>query len=152
MTLSIASEDPTTPAALALIDGCDQALYAVYPPAKCAAPSPQVLANADTTFLVARQDGTAVGCVAVVAGPDRAVMNRLFATPETRGQGVGQALVAAAEQTAAAQGYDALHLKTGALLDAAVALYRRQGYVPCPPFGGGDPDLLYFTKAVTPSP
>ncbi len=152
MKLTIAPEDPTTPTALALIEGCDQALFAVYTPEKCAAPSPETLATPNTTFLVARQDGIAVGCVAVMTNKDRAVMNRLYAAPSTRGQGVGLALVDAAERVALDLGYDALDLKTGALLDAAVALYRRHGYAPCPPFGGGDADLLYFSKSLKPSP
>ncbi len=146
MTLTIAPESATTPEALELIQGCDRALHAVYTPAQCAAPSADVLDATDTVFLVARENETPVGCVAVVTTSSTAVMNRLFTVPQMQGRGIGLALIKAAEQTAKDLGFSKLTLKTGEKLQAAVALYRQHGYVACQPFGGGDECLLYFEK------
>lgn len=55
-----------------------------------------------------------------------------------RGLGVGSAILDRIAAMARGRSYTALKLETGTgpLFDAAHALYRRYGFVPCPPFGG----------------
>ena len=52
-------------------------------------------------------------------------------------RGVGQAVLDEIMRTAAARGYSRLYLETGtgAAFDAAHALYRKNGFVPCGAFG-----------------
>jgi putative acetyltransferase len=56
---------------------------------------------------------------------------------EARGQGVGQAMLTHLLRVAQARGYQRVSLETGTM-DAfapARALYRKAGFLTCPPFG-----------------
>lgn len=61
--------------------------------------------------------------------------------PEALGQGVGARILEHLIAEAAARGYRRLSLETGSGPDfaAALALYRRRGFVDGPPFGGYAP-------------
>ncbi len=58
------------------------------------------------------------------------------AAPEYRGKGAGRAVLDRIVATARVRGYRRLYLETGttAAYDAALALYRRAGFVACAPF------------------
>lgn len=77
-------------------------------------------------------DGYAVGTVALAiwAGRKtrRAVIHRLAVIPQARRRGIGRLLLAAAEQAAWEAGHRQLWLETHARWEAAVALYRSQGW------------------------
>ena len=62
-------------------------------------------------------------------------IRRMFVRERVRRQGVGQALLAGLEQSAAAAGADLILLSTGRRQPDAIALYRAAGYVDAPPFG-----------------
>ncbi len=142
MTPTIAIEDPLGAEGRALIRDSDAAMRAAFPPEECFTFSPEELAHPDTCFFVARQGranqnaGAALGCVALVVRPDYGEVKRLLVRPAARGQGVGRALMTALEREARARALPAIRLETGPALKAAMALYTRLGYRPCPAFGG----------------
>jgi GNAT superfamily N-acetyltransferase len=87
-------------------------------------------------LLIARADGRPVGVVAVKRrAPGRAELKRLFVLPEARGLGAGAALVDAAIALAATMPVRWLDLETiPGSMEAALALYRRAGFVDRPNF------------------
>src|SRR6478609_6493233 len=87
-------------------------------------------------FLVAYADGAPVGCGAVRRLDDAAAeVKRMYVVPTARGTGVARALLAALEAEARRLGARRLLLETGTRLDAAMALYRRAGFVEIAAFG-----------------
>lgn len=86
--------------------------------------------------------GTAVGCAAVVLGPQYGELKRMFVLPAHRGRGIGVALLALLERAARARGCARLMLETGILQRQALTLYERTGFLRCEPFGDYRPDPL----------
>ena len=80
-------------------------------------------------FLVARQDGRAVGCGAIrLLDGSTAEAKRMYVQPDLRGQGVGRAVLASLEAAAREHGARRLVLETGVHQQEALALYRRAGF------------------------
>ncbi len=61
---------------------------------------------------------------------DRGIVHNLYVVPERRGEGIGAALLGAAEEHLAAEGVDVVALESMAGNDAARRFYRREGYRP----------------------
>lgn len=94
------------------------------------------LARPQVRFLVAREDGRAVGCAALLLGPDgTAELKRMIVHQGARGKGIGRTLLTAIERAACLEGVTLLMLETGPLNAAALALYKRHGYTERGPFG-----------------
>jgi GNAT superfamily N-acetyltransferase len=86
-------------------------------------------------FLVARLDGSPVGCGAVrKLDAVTAEIKRMWVDPDVRGHGVGRSLLAALEQAARDLGCHVVRLDTSAHLAAALALYRSGGYRDIPAY------------------
>lgn len=88
--------------------------------------------GSDGAMFLATWHDAAVGCVAVrIHGGGDAEVKRMFVRPGARGKGIGDRLVAAAVEHAAARGCDMLWLESlrGAM-DAAITVYGRNGFVP----------------------
>lgn len=149
MSLTIAQESPLTEDAHRLIAGSRAALRAVYAEEECFGFSAAQLNHPNVTFLVARRDGSAVGCVALVDQGRYAEVKRLFVTAAARGTGAAQALMQVLE-TQAAQHHAKIKLETGDKLIAAVQLYNRLGYRQRPPFGTyvEHPASLFLEKSL----
>ena len=112
------------------------------------------LAAPHVRFLVARIDGRAVGCVALVVGADRvAELKRLILLPEVRGHGFGSRLLLAVEMAAAQDGVRVIRLETGPLNEGALRLYQRHGYGERGPFGGYEagPHSVFMEKRLGPA-
>jgi putative acetyltransferase len=101
------------------------------------------LAAAHVRFFVARLDGGAVGCAALVLqGKGEAELKRMFVADAARGRGAGRALLRRIEDTAHGEGVSTLCLETGIRNAEALALYRRAGFFERGPFGMYRPDPL----------
>ena len=89
-------------------------------------------------FLVARSNGVRVGGAAILMAPrnaevpdaqgDLAVLWDIRVAPEARGQGVGSALLDAAERWASRHGARRLQVETQNINVAACRLYARHGF------------------------
>ena len=100
-------------------------------------------------FLASGDDGRALGCVAVrpLAQHVRCEMKRLYVRPEAQGAGMGRALAARAVHLAETRGYREIVLDTLPSMSAAIATYRRLGFVPVPPYYDNPlPGVLFFRK------
>ncbi len=128
MSIEVRAESPTDPDGQALIDASRRALRAIYPPKQDFGLEASDMATPDTRFLVARLDGRAQGCVALVDKGGYGEVKGLFVRPEARGKGVGRALMAALEAAARDLGLTCLRLETGRELGAATRLYRALGF------------------------
>ncbi|APX91156.1 hypothetical protein BV394_12920 [Brevirhabdus pacifica] len=105
---------------------------------------------------VPAKGGEVIGCCALLPCDDGCnapygEVKALFTAEAARGRGVGAALLDRVEAEARARGLDRLCLETGDLLHAARRLYRRLGYVECPPFGDydDDPRSVFMQKALS---
>lgn len=147
MTLEISSEPLTSGVAGTLIAALNAELSALYPEPGSThfkLDSDEVTPGAGV-FLVARRFGEPVGCGALRClrdaelvrdlGIDVGELKRMYVAPAMRGLGVGRALLSQLEAEARALGLTRLVLETGARLTGALALYRRAGFTPIPPYG-----------------
>lgn len=142
---------PATREARALVAELDDDLAARYPGAVIHALHPGDTTATDFVFLVARVDGTPVGCGALRRlAPGIGEVKRMFVRPPWRGRGVARALLAALEASGRARGDRMLRLETGTRQPEAIGLYRAAGYVEIPPFGeyAGNPFSRCFEKAL----
>jgi GNAT superfamily N-acetyltransferase len=97
----------------------------------------EVYGTPDRTLLLARWGAVAVGTIAVRHHHDgSAELKRMYVRPVARGRGVADALVSAALDHAAAQGCRVAWLETlRGVMDRAIAVYERHGFVARPDLG-----------------
>lgn len=85
-------------------------------------------------LLVKNSDET-VGCVGVRRWrSDIAELKRMYLRPETRGQGFGRRLLQTALDHARSFGYRSIRLDTLPTMQAAIALYRKFGFMDIPAY------------------
>jgi putative acetyltransferase len=151
MCLSVVAhqESPLQAEVAALLRESDTLAAALYPGAYRRPIVTETLASPDILFFVARVDGIVAGCCALlVAGDGSAELKRMIVGAGFRGQGVGVALLRAAEATAVTHGLDVVRMEVGVRNTAGQALYRRFGYSergPFPPYGPS-PISLFLEK------
>ncbi len=86
-------------------------------------------------FLVARQDGDAVGCGALVPIDEYSVeIKRMFVARESRGLGIATLILDELERLAREFDYDAMRLETGVKQPESIALYGKAGFYRIPNF------------------
>ncbi|WP_051792233.1 GNAT family N-acetyltransferase [Streptomyces sp. NRRL F-5527] len=89
-------------------------------------------------FLIAHLAQEAVGCGGVrLLDEHTAEIKRMYVSGEARGHGIGQYLLEHLERHAVSRGVTRIMLETGRRNTAALALYRRTGYLPCPSYVAG---------------
>ena len=94
------------------------------------------LSDGRGTFLIAREDGVAVGCGAVRRiSFTTAEVKRMFVDASARERGIGRRILADLEAWALAAGMTRLVLETGGRQDEAIRLYERFGFIAIPCFG-----------------
>jgi N-acetylglutamate synthase-like GNAT family acetyltransferase len=77
-----------------------------------------------------RASGDALGCVALIAYPDRVVeLAKMGVRPAAQGRGIGRELLTAAIGRARGLGGSRLFLGTSSRLEAALHLYEQAGFV-----------------------
>ena len=115
------------------------AMHAHSPPEACHVLPGAALAHPSITFFSARDDGRLLGIGALkVLGPEGGEIKSMRTAPGQVRRGVGQAILDAIIAEGSGRGYAALWLETGTGPDftAANALYDRNGFKECGPFGG----------------
>lgn len=80
---------------------------------------------ADNDGWVARSDGRLVGAIRAVQHDDLLMIGRIAIAPDMQGEGIGRALLSAAEDASSAR---AAELFTGSLSEANIRLYEGCGY------------------------
>lgn len=146
---TIAFESANQPDVIALIAELDAYQDTLYPPESRHALDLAALTQPNVLFAVARDAaGRAVGCGAIVLGPEAGELKRMFVSPAARGQGLAQQLLARLEAEAAARGCRLVRLETGPYQPEALGLYERCGYERCGPYGGyaDDPLSVFMEK------
>jgi putative acetyltransferase len=149
--MTIGVESPDQPEVIGLIAELDAYQDSLYPPESRHALDLDALKQANVVFAVARDGGgQAVGCAAVVFGPDCGEIKRLYVHPRGRGQGVARQLLALLETHAIGSGCRVLRLETGPYQPAALAFYAAAGYQRRGPFGGyaNDPLSVFMEKKI----
>ena len=141
--IAIARESPRQDDVIALIRQSDALMQSLYPAESNHLVDIESLAAFNVHFLVAREQGRALGCGAFVLGEaGQAEMKRVFVAPAARGKGVARLLMEALEREAAQLGVTLMQLETGIKQPEAIALYRKFGYAERGPFGRYQPDPL----------
>lgn len=138
--IEITTEDPSTPIAQKLIAALTAELEGRYDPSEeitvdvTRMPELHNVAQDGVTFVIAWQNGEAVGCGAIRPMDDVAVeIKRMYVVPSARGQGLSKQILAKLESLAVAQGYNNTRLETGIRQPEAIHLYEKAGYeaIPC---------------------
>lgn len=109
------------------------------------------MAGPETTVWVARLDGAAVGCGALLRHRDGlGEVKRMYVSPGMQGQGVAGRLLLAIEEKASAEGMRKLALETGVPYLAARRVYERAGFVQRGPFADypDNPYSVFYEKAL----
>jgi GNAT superfamily N-acetyltransferase len=102
-------------------------------------------------FVVAWLDGVAVGCGAFrLIGQGTAEIKRMYVRPAARGHKIGAAVLHDLETRAAAHDATRLALETAPRLTAAMSLYGKAGFSPCPCWGeyAGTPHNVCLDKSL----
>ena len=103
-------------------------------------------------LLIAKRETVAAGVVGLkpLAG-GIAEIKRLYVITEARGIGLGRALAERALAKARLKGYERVRLDTHRpSMAAAIALYRRLGFVEIPPYGSNpDGQFAFFEKRLS---
>jgi DNA-binding MarR family transcriptional regulator/GNAT superfamily N-acetyltransferase len=106
----------------------------------------------DGNLLLAREDGTPVGCGAWVRlDPGIAEIRHLWVDTRARGLGLGLRLLNDLEADAAADRIGTVRLSTHGSLGAAIALYRGTGYREIAPYSDSPYNQLSFEKLLEPA-
>lgn len=142
-SVALALESPEQPDVLALFQASDAYHQALYPAESNYLLDPSTLAAENVRFIVARLDGSAVGCGAVVLQDDgSAELKRMWVDAKARGTGLGRHLLNELERLARSEGRAVVRLETGVSQPEAISLYKSAGFEVCPPFAGYEEDPL----------
>jgi putative acetyltransferase len=147
--IDLAIESPDQHEIHALLQASNTYMAQLYPAESNHMLDVSDLTRPEVTFVVARSDGRAVGCGAIVASSDGwAEIKRMFVSPLARGQSIGRRLLQKLEAAALERGIALLRLETGTKQPEALALYRSAGFVEIGPFGNysADPLSIFMEK------
>lgn len=147
--MPIAFETPNQPDVIALIADLDAYQLTLYPPESVYALDLASLMQPHVKFAVARdEDGTAIGCAAVVLSPEYGEIKRMYVQPAGRGKGTARDLLTLLEQAALDAGCRQMVLESGPAQPEALRLYERHGFRVCGPYGDyrDDPLSVFMQK------
>ena len=151
LAIEIAVEDPAQAEVAPLLQASDAYMASLYPAESNHLLDVASLRQPQVTFLVARVDGKALGCGAVVdSGQGWAEDKRMFVSPAARGVKLGRRLLDELEAIAVRRGVRALRLEMGGRQPEALGLYRSAGFVEIGPFGtyAADPLSVFMEKTL----
>lgn len=121
------------------------------PISSCHVMQPDELLDAQAVLLTVRRAGDLLGLGAIrQIAPAHAELKSMHTSQKARGQGVGQIVLTHLLARARCDGMSRVSLETGTidLFAPARALYVRNGFVECPPFGDyvHDPLSVFMTR------
>jgi DNA-binding MarR family transcriptional regulator/ribosomal protein S18 acetylase RimI-like enzyme len=105
--------------------------------------------DASSGMWLAYLRGKAVGCVVLrklTSIPSAGECKRLYVRPEARGNRIADALLDAQEEFAVASGLEWIYLDSYDDLKAAIALYKRRGYLACERYNDNPQATVYLRK------
>jgi DNA-binding MarR family transcriptional regulator/GNAT superfamily N-acetyltransferase len=111
----------------------------------------QIIGDASSGIWVAYLRGKAVGCVMLrrlASIPFAGECKRLYVRPEARGNGLADALLDAQEAFARSRGLQWIYLDSYDDLKAAIALYRKRGYLPCERYNDNPQATVFLRKNI----
>lgn len=149
--MTIGLESPDQPDVISLIAELDAYQDCLYPPESRHALDLKSLKQSHVLFAVARDDGgQALGCGAIVLGPEFGELKRLYVNPRGRGHGVARTILALLESRAASASCTLLTLETGPYQPEALALYASAGYERRGTYGDyqNDPLSVFMQKRI----
>src|SRR4051794_4759867 len=153
-TVRIEAVDAHGAEALTLVQTYLDEIEALFPhaldPALSVTAEPDEMSPPRGAFLVVRDDdGTAIGCGGVkLLDATTAELKRIWLAPAARGRGFATALLAALEDTARDLGATQGRLDTNEKFEAALALFRRQGWHEVLPYNHNAYATHWFAKTL----
>jgi putative acetyltransferase len=146
--VAIAVERPDGPDVAPLVAAGDAYSASLYPPESNHMLGVAALLDPAVTFFVARLEGRAVGCGALVREDGYGEIKRMFVAEAARGRGIARRLLLEIEAAARANGLPVLRLETGTRQPEARRLYISSGFRDIPPFGAyeDDPYSVFMEK------
>jgi putative acetyltransferase len=137
MTITVSPEDPRSPEAQELLNAFVEEVRHRYeaPPSDVGDFDPVLVSAPKSAFLVARVEGRAVGCGALVPMEDDIVeIKRMFVHPRERGHGIAKKILDRLQSLAQEFDYDRIRLETGTKQPESIALYGKSGFYRVPNF------------------
>jgi DNA-binding MarR family transcriptional regulator/GNAT superfamily N-acetyltransferase len=111
----------------------------------------QIINDASSGIWVAYLREKAVGCVVLrklSSIPFAGECKRLYVRPEARGNGLADALLDAQEAFARSKGLQWIYLDSYDDLKAAIALYKKRGYLPCERYNDNPQATVFLRKNI----
>ena len=133
--ISVQPAKPTEPDITALLMQSHALMLELFDDDDCHFLDISALQAPNIRFFAAYRDEIAVGTGAISLVSDYAEIKSMFTHPDARGLGVAQAVLSTLIATAEALNLSGIKLETGVGLDAAHALYQKNGVEICGPFG-----------------
>jgi ribosomal protein S18 acetylase RimI-like enzyme len=136
--LVIGLHDLFTPEAQTLIAELNEELSAMYPEesANHFRLDPEEVRKGSGAFLIAIDGERHLGCCALRRMDQKTgEIKRMYVRNEARNRGIGRTMLLSIEEEAKALGMTRLVLETGVRQPAAIALYKKAGFVVIPLFG-----------------
>ncbi|MEX1235582.1 MAG: GNAT family N-acetyltransferase [Roseovarius sp.] len=141
---------PLDPAPRALLEQSHAMMLELFEPEENYFLGFEALCAPGVHFITAREGQTVLGTGALVRKDGYGEVKSMFTAAEARGRGVAAAILRALEDHARETGVDLLRLETADILDGAVRLYERNGFVRCARFGDYRPNQtsVYMEKTL----
>ena len=154
LMITIDYADPRYPEVTALLMQSHVLMQSLYSEEENHYLTIDALCQKDVRFFAAQIDRAYVGCAALAFKEGYGELKSMFADPCHRGKGVAKGLMAALQREAISQRFEFVRLETGELLQEAIALYTRFGFIRRGPFGNysDDPASVFMEKSFNTPP
>jgi putative acetyltransferase len=156
LELTIVTDDLSRPEVIEFVTRHFRGLTAITPPDSCHVLDIDALRRPDITFWTAWHGQSLAGCGALKRlSPEQGEIKSMRTAEAWLRKGVASAVLAHMIAEAQRRGYRYLNLETGSgkSFEPAQQLYRRFGFVACPPFGSyrEDPNSVFMAKELSPN-
>lgn len=129
-------EPPNQPEVISLIADLDAYQDTLYPAEARYSLDLTALEQENVLFVVARDDdGTAIGCGAIVLSGEVGELKRMFVRQENRAKGTAAQILRQLEAQSFSRGCCLVQLETGPYQPEALAFYKKHGFEICRAFG-----------------